>query len=226
MQKARKTFRIFSLCILTTSLFSSCLKNDNETIALPEIGTAANVIPPEIREEFESQMTIYEGVNPPDITGSFVMSKSALQYSSDGYTSSNWADHYMAFHSRKGNTYKFNGKQLNSEEYSPSVVVIGKGMEFTAYYTSEAHHDDGKTWSKTANLTSGTITESGIKNLTHAFIMLDKNDPDGRLMEVNEYRIFYDQDRLAANSNWYNIKSLIESDESNDRISIYAKQNK
>lgn len=227
MSNKKRLFRILSLCILTNFLAPGCLKNDNTTIALPEIGTAANVIPPEIRNEFESKIEIHEGVNPPDITGSFIISKTMLKYSSDGAsTSTKWSDIYIAFHNKKGNTYEFNGKQNNSEEYSPSVVVIGGGSDFTAYFTTEQHYDDGKTWAVTADLISGTITGNGIRDLTHAFIMLKKYDPDDILMDVNEYRIFYDQDGLSSNHNWFQTKSSIESEKPDGSISIHSKSNK
>lgn len=211
---------------MLTSLLSGCLKNGYMTVALPEIGTAASVIPPEIRSEFESKMTIHQGVNPPDITSSFVIAKNSLEYSSDNITDNdNWADHYMAFYNRNGNTYQYKGKQVNSEESASSVVVIGEGANFTAYYTAKTTRSDGVTWSTTTNLISGTMTSTGIKNIKHAFIMVDKNDPNSLLMDVNEYRIFYDKDGLSDFTDWTTTRSLPELEKSLEKVSCMARTN-
>lgn len=209
MAKILKVFQTVVIGIMMTALFSSCLKNYNSTIALPEIGTAANVIPEEIREEFESKMDIYEGTNPPDITCSFVISDFILSYSSDGASSGKkYADQYMRFYNKNGNTYEYMGTQGTLEEYSPSVVVVGSGNNFTAYYVSTSNHSDGDAWTTEANLISGRITSDGIEDVTYAFIILDKYDPDQTIMGINEYRIFYDGDGLADYYDWEGTKSF------------------
>ena len=220
----KRIFRMLSLILLTTFMLSGCLKNGFSTVALPEIGTAASVIPAEIRSEFESRMTIHEGVNPPDITSSFVIAPNRLSYSSDGITDSEmlWADSYMCFYNRNGNTSQYKGKQSNSEESSSYVVVIGEGADFTAYYTSKTTYNDGVTWVTTTNLTSGTITPNGIKDVRHAFIVVDKNDPNSIVMGVSEYRVFYDGDGMAEFTEWSATKALEELDGSCGKESIMA----
>lgn len=206
--------RLLILSIMALWVFTGCLKDYNTTVALPELGSAANVIPEEIRTEFESKMDIYEGLNPPDITCSFVMSKNTLLYSSDNYSGTSFVDHYMRFYNKNGNTYEYRAKEKTSEAHSPSVVVIGSGDSFTAYFTSERIDSEYNTRSVTANLISGTITSSGIRNIKHAFIMLEKYDPNSRLMDVNEYRIFFDADGLAEFEDWDYTKAIpgIEED--------------
>lgn len=206
MAKILKVFQTVVIGIMMTALFSSCLKNYNSTIALPEIGTAANVIPEEIRDEFESKMDIYEGTNPPDITCSFVVAENELYYSSDGYTG-NFYDYYMKFYNKRGNRYQYKGKDVKSHGEASDVVVIGSGDNFTAYFTSKSVRDDGVTWSVMANLVSGTMSSYGIRNIRHAFIMLEAHDPNNILMEENEYRIFYDGDGLASFVDWDDTKA-------------------
>ena len=226
MSTMKKTFWELPL-VMTLLLASSCLKEVNNTIALPEIGTAANVIPEEIRDEFESQMNIYEGTNPPDITSSFVLSDFVLLYSSDGISSGGiYADQFMKFYNKIGNTYEYKGTQGGGEEYSPSVVVVGSGSKFTAYYVSTNNHYDGESWSEEANLISGIITDRGITDVTYAFIILDKYDPKGTIMEVNEYRIFDDRDGVAEFVNWDTTKSISAESDSSKQISKLSKSHK
>lgn len=213
------------LMSLACTMLSGCLKQGNVTIALPEIGTASNVIPDEIRDEFESKMDIYEGTNPPDITCSFVIAENELYYSSDGYVS-RFSDKSMKFYDKRGNRYKFKMKQNTSRSESTDVVVIGSGDNFTAYYTKRTEDDDN-TWSVTADLISGTMSSNGIRNIKHAFIMLEKYDPANVLMEVNEYRVFIDGDGLASFVDWDYTKSVqpsdISYDESDMALSSIAK---
>lgn len=213
------------LMSLACTMLSGCLKQGNVTIALPEIGTASNVIPDEIRDEFESKMDIYEGTNPPDITCSFVMAKYEKYYSSD-VISGNFADNYIKFYDKRGNRYKYKGRQADSHGESADVIVIGSGDKFTAYFTDRSDYEDGVTWSVTADLISGTMTSNGIRDIRHAFIMLEKYDPNDKLMDVNEYRIFIDGDGFASFNEWDYTKSVQSTVISSEGESGKAKSNK
>lgn len=202
------------LLSLISLLIMGCLKDGNETIALPEIGTASNVIPDDIRMEFESKMEIYEGANPPDITGCFVISPEKLYYASDrDKAPTSFADSYFAFYNRKGNTYEYKEKQGNSEGYSPLVTVIGSGDGFTAYFISDTQNHDGG-WIRQSTLITGTITSRGIENIKYAFIALNVYDPENNIMDENEYRIFYDGDGIASINNWDYTKACQDESDS------------
>lgn len=207
--------RLIITIVMAVFGVTGCLKDHNTTVALPELGSAANVIPEEIRTEFESKMDIYEGLNPPDISCSFVMAKNTLLYSSDNYSGS-FYDKYMKFYKKNGNTYEFKQKQGTEESHSSSVVVIGSGDMFTAYYTSESSDPTQNTRSVKANLISGRMTATGIRDIKHAFIMLEKYDPNHKLMDVNEYRIFYDADGLAKFVDWDYTKAIQSVDQNSD----------
>ena len=190
----------------------SCLKETNETIALPEIGTATNVIPKEILNKFENKMDLYEGTNPPDISGCYLMAPSKLYYATDADKApSNVNDMQFLFYNKKGNTYEFKSRQGSSESYSSLVTVIGSGNDFTAFFTEKENKSDGVSWAIMSTLISGTKTASGISNIKYAFIMLEANDPYNKIMEENEFRIFYDGTGLASNSTWDYTKSTADS---------------
>lgn len=219
MFKQKRLFSLFSLCILTTSLVSGCLKNDSETIALPEIGTATSVIPPEILDEFESQMEIYDGTNPPDISGSFVIAPERLYYATDkDKAPTSTADEYIAFYNKKGNTYEFQSKQAGSRSYSPNVIVIGSGNNFTAYFTERTNYEGEDSWLIQSTLISGTITSRGIENIKNAFIALDVYDPEDHIMDENEFRIFYDADNISTFTDWDYTKSPDDLETSYDGL--------
>ena len=213
-----------SLSVMTVMMLSGCLKEGTDTIALPEIGTADNVIPEEIRVEFKERMPIYEGITPPDITSSFTLSKYICDYSSTSYKPENLADRFMAFYKKEGNTYEYSGKQGNGVQHSSHIVVIGNADKFTAYFISDDQHDDG-TWSTRADLLSGTMTEAGIKDVKYAFIVLDAYDPENKYMDVNEYRIFSEEDGLAEFVDWMDAdtKSSAEEDNSEETDIIKTK---
>lgn len=199
----RELFSFSGLLSVCCIMISGCLKKEGETIALPSIGTATDVIPLEIRQEFDTHMDIYEGTTPPDISGTYLMAPNKLYYASDSDKApSSFADSYFAFFNKQGNTYEYKSKQSSSTGHSPLVTVIGSGDTFTAYFTERSQKDDGVTWSVMATLLSGRVTTRGIEDIKYAFIMLDVNDPYDQIMEVNEYRVFYDGDGVAASTYW------------------------
>lgn len=196
------------ILLLASIALVSCLKETNETIALPEIGTATNVIPEEILNKFENKMDLYEGTNPPDISGCYLMAPSKLYYATDAdKVPSNVNDIQFLFYNKKGNTYEFKKRENNSEGYSPLVTVIGSGNNFTAYFTDKQTWSNDESWAIMSTLISGTKTANGISNIRYAFIMLDAYDPHNKIMAENEFRIFYDGTELASNSTWNNTKS-------------------
>ncbi len=193
--------------LLLSILFSGCLKSHDDTIVLPtftgEISDA--VIPTEIRDQFENYMNIYEGQNPPDISGEYLCKPLMIVYTSDGQFDYGdlFADMYFAFEKNNSSEIlQYRGKQGGSTTIANNVMVVGEGNNFTAYFISDSENlEDGTTYRK-ATLISGTVTNSGITNFQYAFIMLDKYDPEHTLMDVNEYRIFKDQDGLATRYYW------------------------
>jgi hypothetical protein len=195
---------------------SSCLKNADETIVLPEVKYAKpinEVVPIAIQEKLKVYMPINTGTTPPDIEGTYLINPDALVYTSDGQFSVGYVftDETIMFSGQNNvtNIITYKDKQGNSSQSSDDVSVSGTGDNFTAYFNTEGEYDDKVTTFKTATIISGTISPSGIKNLTSAFVMLEKNDPNKILMAVNDYRIFKDGNGLASNTTWPSLKSAI-----------------
>lgn len=206
-----KKIYLLLCCCVSIFLLTTC-NRDNTTIALPFIGTAQEVIPEEIREAIGEHINIYEGTNPPRIEGQYIASPMIMAFSSDGYNTTNgFADHYFAFTNQHGNVCDYEEKQGNSYGTAHNVSIIGSGNNFTAYFVSENAYNDGVTFFTESTIISGTVTPSGIQNFQYAFILTDKTDPDNRIMDVNEYRVFYDGDYMAYNHQWLDKKENIHS---------------
>ncbi len=194
-------------------VLNGCLKDNSQTIILPtevEESIAAGrvpdtIIPPAIREEFEEVMTIHTGKTPPNIVGEFLVTPCLLVYTSDGELEHGhqFADDYFAFakDAQTGNLV-YQERQAGSESYANKVYLIGNDNNFTAYFTTYGEYDDGVTTYKMSTLISGTLTDYGVSNYQYAFIMLDKYDPNSRLMDINEYRVIEDGDGLAESYKW------------------------
>jgi hypothetical protein len=172
----------------------------------------SSVIPESIRVQFENIMPIYSGTNPPDISGQYLSKGQILVGSSlsndivGSHYSSNdraWADKYYAFIREADGKLSYKSKNGSSQGQSDEVTVVeivGNDGNFTAYFFES--DVDNNSRSKSSVLISGTLTSSGISDYHYAFIMLEKDDPQNKLVEVGTYRIFKDGDGLAERHNW------------------------
>lgn len=189
-------------------LFYACTSDGTDTIIVPSmpaatISTAA--IPDSIQEKMENYISFYEGTTPPIITGTYVISPMKLVYATDDgvSTSTSFADDYIRFSNQNTVTNRavYDSKQGTSVEHSDSVLVIGSGNQFTAYFVST-----GTTYGiyvKQTTVISGTVTASGISGLRYAFVMVEKGaDQSHPLMKVGAFRVLKDKDGLAANAVW------------------------
>jgi hypothetical protein len=178
---------------------------------LPERFSAQNindVIPVGIQSELALYMPVYTGNNPPDIAGTYLMSPTELLYSSDSdYPAGHIFDDFlMQFENQVSeNVVTYRGKHIEAQgfEMSSRVSVAGSGDNFSAYFRTTGETNNIRT--ETALIITGTKTFMGIEDLYYAFIMLDKGpDPDGYVMDVNEFRIIKDGDNLSGNTFWIN----------------------
>lgn len=197
---------IMNTCLMV--LFG-CVKNDKDTVILPvpsDGKVSENAVPIEIREKFSQYINLYEGTTPPDITGYYISSPNTTVYCSDewGYSPGEViSDSKLHFgeQTSHGTISIYEEKQGTSESVAYNVKITGHGSYFTVYFTSFNHKSDGVTTSKKSTVISGEMTSKGIKNFQYAFIMLEKNDPNGVLMPVNAYRVFKDGDGVASRIN-------------------------
>ncbi len=188
-------------------LFYACTSDGTDTIIVPSrpsatISTAA--IPDSIQEKMENYIPIYEGTMPPIITGTYVISPVKLVYAAaDDNPPSAFTDLYIRFSNQNTATNRavYDGKQGTSVEHSDDVLIIGSGNQFSAYFVATG--TSYGIYVKTTTVISGTVTASGISGLRYAFVMADKGaDPKDSVMKVGAFRVFKDNDGLAANAVW------------------------
>ena len=195
--------------LLVSMAMTACLNNDRTTVVLPTGTVSHNVIPDEIRDVLTDHIPVYEGNEIPNISGYYLADNVVSLYCSDeesgGYSpGESFADEYFYFGeiTSRGLIYEYMEREGSTYFSSNLVQVMGDGNNFTAYYVTESNRDvdkDGtnETWSKISTILSGTITADGITNWKKAIIMVDKIDPQNKLMDVNVYRVFEESDGLA-----------------------------
>jgi len=165
------------------------------------------IIPDEIRDKIVDKMPLYTGATPPDIIGQYLANSEVLVGSSLSYDviGRGYADLYIAFVMGSNGKLSYQektGSGLSSGKSDDVIVeVVGNSNNFTAYFIKTGVTEGIST--KSSVVVSGTLTSSGISNFHYAFVMLETGpDPDNKIVDVNTYRIFKEDDGLAANYNW------------------------
>ena len=175
-----------------------------------------SVVPEEIIEKMEDYIPLYTGVNPPNIVGAYFIDPPVAVYCEDNEfePGKEVISEYIRFSNQnaKDNT-------LDYEEYSEGyftdgigayqegkgAFISGSGNNFTAFFNTVGEdRDSGHVIKfKTALVVSGTKTDTGIKDLYYAFVMVEKEgDKDGYLMDEGIFRVFKDKDGLSVNTQW------------------------
>jgi hypothetical protein len=176
-----------------------------------------NVIPDEIVDQMDDYMPIHNGINPPVIEGQYVVSPNILVYSTHGFSPGDkFADYYVMFYNQDiiNNTLDFRAAEKfddgSSSGTGTGAFISGEGDDFSVFFNvdEETVYSDYTIYTKKAVIISGTMTDNGIKDLYHAFVMLEKSsDPKSHLVPVGTYRVFKDKDGLSAFTNFFSTKA-------------------
>ena len=175
-------------------------------------------IPQQYLEQMTAHMPIYAGNTPPTLNGSFVYHPMALVYASDGYVFKNGiSDLFIRLteQNTSKNTIQYEEKQGGGVGDKTEMVVLGNGNNFTIFAVVPGFASNYNARYKLATLISGTMTEEGIKDAYEAILMVEKDDPDNKIMKVGTYRVFKDEDGLATPSVWSS-RSMIPQEESGE----------
>ena len=188
--------------------------SDYKEFTTPEM-TIAQVIPEDIRKEIEPYIPLYEGKNPPNINGTYLIEPKELVYDSgDSYKPGfdKFFPSYIKFSNQNPNNNTldcqqkefYEGKRYGESE-GKGVYISGEGNNFTVYFdsTGESFFDEYSVVTKEADIISGKKTDDGIKDIRHVLIMLEKgSDPKNKVMKVGKFRVFKDGDEMAKNATW------------------------
>ena len=193
--------------LLTTT---GCVKDGNDTIVLPlPNGTIpTSVIPRHLQDSLANHgFVINEGLYPPTIDGSYLISQMQMNYASDDYVNT-FYNLYITFADQqpRGILNYSETQHVNVEGASIAANVIGSGDDFTMYCYQYVSETDGEVQlfrCKTATVISGTKAADGIRNCQYAYILLEKeainDDYNAAIPAAETYRIYADSDSLAVN---------------------------
>ena len=162
-------------------------------------------IPAEYLSKVSAYMPIYSGNTPPNIEGSYLLNPLTVVYDETGHyhVGKVISDMFIRFSGQNvtQNTLSYDMKQGNSTGNSDKVVILGKGNQFTAFFIETGTSMGIST--KAANIYSGTVTATGLKDITFGYIFIEKGvDPNHDLMDVGKVRIFKDGDRMSDPTSW------------------------
>lgn len=163
------------------------------------------VIPEEIREKMEPYIPIYDGTNPPDVTGTYLISPFVAVYCEDGHyePGHKCVDVTIRFSNQDPvhNTLDYDSYDAYSRDSGPGAFISGTGENFSAFFDTEGQSFG--IYTKMALVISGTISSKGIKDLYYAFVMVKKgDDPNHKIMNEGVFRVFKDSDGISVRSNW------------------------
>lgn len=189
-------------------LFTSCVKEGDDTIVLPlpDGKIPYSVIPERLQDSLVNNgFTIYEGINPPNIEGIYLAAPLDLHYASDDYQNL-FYDLTMTFsgQKRRGMVTYSERQRDTVEGESISAQVIGHDSCFTMYcyqYVSEYSGAEQLWRCKIATVISGIATGRGIRNCQYSYIMLENEAIDdyymSQLANIETFRIYFDGDKMA-----------------------------
>jgi hypothetical protein len=193
---------LFILLAFSCFNFVSCTKDDDKG-KIP-----SSVIPDAIREKVENLMPLHTGKKPPEISGEYLVNSAILVGSSLDSDASdiNKPDFFSAMYfaiiklSDGKLTYQDNNSASPNDNIN--VTVVGEKNNFTAYFIMSSVNEEISSSAKESVIISGTMTSSGISDFRYAFIMLEKTDPQDKLVPTGTYRVFKEGDGLAEKHNW------------------------
>ena len=170
--------------------------NNSKSLNIPIEAKA--IIPEETLHQIRAQgMPIYEGTNPPNIEGIYLLDNLRFHYSSDpgekGFTKGDKAVNYKyRFYQQNGVKLKSDYRALkfgvNDIATGSGAIISGSGNNFTVFLNHAAHTEGVK--NNDIILISGESTPEGIKDLVLTLTVTEKEDANNQIMKVGVYRIF------------------------------------
>ena len=162
-------------------------------------------IPTEYLSKLSGYMPIYSGNTPPIIEGTYKLSPWAVVFDEAGYEPGHtFSDKIIRFSNQntQQNTLAYNQKQGSAVGHSDNVVILGQGNNFTVFFIQQESDPEFNFTGKSAAIYSGTMSDTGIKNLYYGFLYLEKNDPQNKKIGVGKIRVIKDSDGLSETTTW------------------------
>lgn len=168
------------------------------------------VVPGDIRQKMEPYIPIYDGKNPPNVEGCYLIEPFETVYCEDygngGFEPGRlMVPYYINLTSQNKETNTINMEECSSDfdtyAIGEGAFISGEGKNFTIFFNTTG--TSSGIYYKTALLISGTKATDGIKNLKYAFVMVEKgDDPEGIKMKEGVFRVFQDKDGMSYSDTW------------------------
>ena len=179
---------------------ASCYEDHSDLIP------GQDFIPPEILEEIRANgQPIFEGLNPPDVTGRYRISPLELVRSNfpDNNRPDRFGDELIEFSGldKEQLLLKVSLEQGGNVGEGFGSFISGSENNFTIYVRVDNTDNKGHTTLRT-RVYSGTVTNNDITNLyTSLFMINDQGDPNGEYIENGNGRLFKDGDGYSERIN-------------------------
>ena len=217
MMKIKRIIVGLALLFAAGLTFSSCTKNDENTIVL--IGTEyyiddiLSVIPDTLQTKFHADFgSIHEGPVPPKIDGSYVVDPKQRVASNvaDWPLQSVEPNVYLRFSGQHNGIAKMDFNET-TETITDTVFVCGKDKYFTVYFIENKSFGievGNATYHVTMQrgvILKGQVTDNGIRDFRMATIIMKAEDDSNGLIEQypnGSYFIYKDGNGIAERYDW------------------------
>ena len=203
--------------VLSGLLFSSCTKNDENTIVLIGeelyIDDILTVIPDTLKPTFDAIFgTIPEGPVPPKIEGSYVVDPKQRVSTNVEYWPLSVIEPnvYLKFSEQHNGVVTMDLNEA-TEQLTDTVFVTGNHRDFTVYFVENKAYDvpfNGQSFHvrvKRGVIMKGTVTNNGFSNFKIASIIMEAEDNSNGILSQyapGSYFLYKDGDGLAENLEW------------------------
>lgn len=200
---------------LVIAIFQFSCNSDDEDLSVGFSEDIRNFVPDSTIQQLRDMgMLLHEGKIPPNIEGVYLVSPLIMVNSSvpnDYDIGTAFADKKLRFRNQDivNLTITADMQQLRTSgkivlrSYGKGSFLSGKDNSFTIFTIQDGYiYGEGDSLRYVSlEVSSGIITDEGIKNYQEAFLLLnDYGAPHGTFIPVNTGRLFYDFDSLAENS--------------------------
>lgn len=188
-----------------------------------------NTIPEDLVKILQDmRMPIYQGINPPQIKGSYLFSP--IEMTASNITGDNighiFNDQKIQYSGQTGFFVNVVTLQSNTFSRSEKTVIQGEGKNFTIYLKSRAHKLNAtNVYIDLAEIYSGTYDKGQIRNLSYGFVCVDDSHNDGTYVDKGSARVFLDNDFVTEPITWNGSatpSSKIAGDKNSSLPSIYS----
>ncbi|MBN2322615.1 MAG: hypothetical protein JXQ30_02675 [Spirochaetes bacterium] len=196
----KNTLFLLPIIFLSVVIFS-CAQSSKYNLP----GQVQGIISDDQLDQLKSHgLPINEGLTPPNIEGIYVADELICTYDSGGYFGGSLiSDYYYKIEDQTDQntfTFSYRTESGSDEALGKGSFISGSDQNFSLFVEVEGVSVGVPDITyKQVKVYSGTLTTEGLANWNYGFILTYKSDdPEPRLMAVNDHRIFDEQDDLVS----------------------------